>query len=155
MFLFNQTENVNQKINRYDTKSPVFLCFFLPMNLLSTEWFLEPPIDFEHKHWILLQYLQDIDLSYARFKLSPYLLNTEKISNSMENFKDKLDFQEHVFKKEIIGFSLREGIQRTTYERPEFLMEIVEIVDYALPLLNSKVQIGYKLLRKYPQILYP
>ena len=45
---------------------------------LEETWFYEPPIDFEHKHYLLLQYLSDIDKSYSLLKLSPYLLHTEE-----------------------------------------------------------------------------
>jgi hypothetical protein len=34
------------------------------------------------------------------------------------------------------------------------LQNVIEIVKYSEPILEGKLNIGYKLLEKYPQILY-
>jgi len=121
---------------------------------LEETWFYEPPIDFEHKHYLLLQYLSDIDRSYSLLKLSPYLLYTEKITESMRNFRIGLKNQKKLMVGKILGFSLQRGIVREEVENIPEIEEIEEIVDYSLPLLDSKVKMGYKLLKKYPQVLF-
>lgn len=126
----------------------------MAMNILKDTWFYEPPIDFEHKHYILLQYLSDIDKSYSLLKLSPYLLVTENIIESMKDFRGNLKKQKKLIVGKTIGFSLEKGIITEEPEDVPQIVEIGEIVDYSLPLLESKVKIGYKLLKKYPQILF-
>ena len=73
--------------------------------MLSLDWFCQVPLDFEHKNYLLLQYLKLVDDSFSVRKLSPYLLWTEKL------VKELVDFQ-------------------------------------------SKIDLGYKLLNKYPQLLF-
>jgi hypothetical protein len=124
------------------------------MDILKEDWFFQPPIDFEHKHWILLQYLSDIDKSFSLMKLSPYLLATEKVVESMKSFKIKFREHKKLIVGRAIGFSLETGIIRERVEDPKDISEIDEIVDYSIPLLDSKVQFGYKLLKKYPQVLF-
>jgi len=124
------------------------------MTTLEETWFYDPPIDFEHKNYLLLQYLSDIDKSYSLLKLSPYLLYTEKITESMRNFRIGLKNQKKLMVGKILGFSLQRGIVREEVENIPEIEEIEEIVDYSLPLLDSKVKMGYKLLKKYPQVLF-
>lgn len=124
------------------------------MTTLEETWFYDPPIDFEHKNYLLLQYLSDIDKSYSLLKLSPYLLYTEKITESMRNFRIGLKNQKKLIVGKILGFSLQRGIIREEVEDIPEIEEIEEIVDYSLPLLDSKVKMGYKLLKKYPQVLF-
>jgi len=124
------------------------------MTTLEETWFYDPPIDFEHKNYLLLQYLSDIDKSYSLLKLSPYLLYTEKITESMRNFRIGLKNQKKLMVGKILGFSLQRGIVREEVEIIPEIEEIEEIVDYSLPLLDSKVKMGYKLLKKYPQVLF-
>ena len=121
---------------------------------LEETWFYEPPIDFEHKHYLLLQYLSDIDKSYSLLKLSPYLLHTEKLAESMRTFRKDLKKQRGLIVGRMIGFSLQRGIIREEVEDIPEIEEIEEIVDYSIPLLESKVKMGYKLLKKYPQVLF-
>jgi hypothetical protein len=39
-------------------------------------------------------------------------------------------------------------------ETPEWLTNVTEIVEWSIPVLSSKVDLGYSLLEKYPQMLY-
>jgi hypothetical protein len=121
---------------------------------LEETWFYEPPIDFEHKNYLLLQYLSDIDKSYSLFRLSPYLLRTERLIGSMKIFREDLKKQKSLIVGRMIGFSFQRGIIREDVEDIPEMEEISEIVDYSIPLLDSKVKMGYKLLKKYPQVLF-
>jgi hypothetical protein len=56
--------------------------------MLSVDWFIEPPMDFEQKNYLLLDYVQQIDNSFKVQKLSPYILHTEKIVEEMNRFKE-------------------------------------------------------------------
>jgi hypothetical protein len=45
-------------------------------------------------------------------------------------------------------------IVRKEIEKNDEIKIVFEIVEYSTPLLESKVKLGYKLLDKYPQILF-
>jgi hypothetical protein len=122
--------------------------------MLKLDWFIETPIDFEHKNYILLHYISEIDNSYANHNLNPYLLWTEKLVNELSIFKENFELFSKSLKKDIIGFSFFSGIKYSEVSIPEKVDEIFEIVDYSKPILESKIKIGYLLHKKYPQILY-
>jgi hypothetical protein len=123
------------------------------MKLLRMDWYLESPIDFEHKNYILLDYISNLDSSFSNKVLSPYLLWTEKLVNELINFELNLKKTELNFKKELYTIS-NSGYEYKQIERFELLDEIYQIVDYSKPLLESKIKLGYQLFNKYPQILY-
>ena len=57
--------------------------------MLSLDWFCQVPLDFEHKNYLLLQYLKLVDDSFSVRKLSPYLLWTEKLVKELVDFQSK------------------------------------------------------------------
>ncbi len=121
--------------------------------MLKFDWYTEAPIDFEHKNYVLLSYLKEIDEAYSYHKLSPYLLYTENLVNDMKNFQNaEFQFQNSIWRP-IVSFSWK-GIKRKEIEKNGEFKEIIEIVEYSIPLLESKVNLGWKLLNKYPQVLF-
>jgi len=123
--------------------------------MLQLDWFYQSPLDFEHKNYLLLQYLKSIDDSYSEHKLSPYLLWTEKLLKELQDFKLKTTYFESIIKKDIISIDLiKMQIVRKEIEKNDEIKVVFEIVEYSTPLLESKVKLGYKLLNKYPQILF-
>jgi len=123
--------------------------------MLQLDWFCQTPLDFEHKNYLLLQYLKSIDDSYSSHILSPYLLWTEKLVFELKDFTNKSSFLESSLRREMISIDLlRMKIIRKDIEKNDEIKIIFEIVDYSTPLLESKIKLGYKLLDKYPQILY-
>ena len=123
--------------------------------MLQLDWFYQSPLDFEHKNYLLLQYLKSIDDSYSEHKLSPYLLWTEKLVKELQDFKLKTTYFESVIKKDIISIDLiKMQIVRKEIEKNDEIKVVFEIVEYSTPLLESKVKLGYKLLNKYPKILF-
>lgn len=122
--------------------------------MLSVDWFIEPPIDFEQKNYLLLDYVQQIDNSFKVQKLSPYILHTEKIVEEMNRFKEnRLRIRESLRKKKL---NLSRKIHWIVTEVDETIemRSVVEVVEYSMPILESKLILGYKLLEKYPQILW-
>jgi hypothetical protein len=123
--------------------------------MLQLDWFCQTPLDFEHKNYLLLQYLKSIDDSYSSHILSPYLLWTEKLVFELKDFTSKSSILESSLRREMISIDLlRMKIIRKDIEKNDEIKIIFEIVDYSTPLLESKIKLGYKLLDKYPQILY-
>ena len=122
--------------------------------MITVDWFIEPPMDFEHKNYMLLDYVQQIDNSFKVQKLSPYLLYTEKIISEMTLFKEGRDRMREALQKKKLNLSKTIHWIVTDVEETDEMKTVVEVVDYSLPILESKLILGYKLLKKYPQILY-
>jgi hypothetical protein len=123
--------------------------------MLQLDWFCQTPLDFEHKNYLLLQYLKSIDDSYSSHILSPYLLWTEKLVFELKDFTNKSSILESSLRRDMVSIDLlRMKIIRKDIEKNDEIKIIFEIVDYSTPLLESKIKLGYKLLDKYPQILY-
>lgn len=123
--------------------------------MLNLDWFYQCPIDFEHKNYLLLQYLKSVDDSYSQHILSPYLLWTEKLVKELKDFRKKVVEIESNIKTDIQSVDfLKMQIVRKEIEKNDEIKIIFEVVDYSTPILESKVKLGYKLLDKYPQILF-
>ena len=123
--------------------------------MLELDWYCQTPLDFEHKNYLLLQYLKSIDDSYSSHILSPYLLWTEKLVSELKDFASKSSLLESSLRREMVSIDLvKMQIIRKNIERNDEIKIIFEIVEYSTPLLQSKIKLGYKLLDKYPQILF-
>lgn len=122
--------------------------------MLQLNWFSTEPLDFEHKNYLLLAYLSEIDSSFSIHRLSPYLLYTEKLITELDVFKVNLELFEKTARREMIGFSFKTGPIYSDVKRPDKFDEIIEIVNFSKPLLESKLKLGYKLFEKFPQLLY-
>ena len=122
--------------------------------MLQFDFYYQPPIDFEHKNYVLLSYLKEIYEAYSYHKLSPYLLYTEKLVQDMKFFQDNEWRFTNSLWTPIVSFNLQTGIRRREVQKGEEMKEIIEIVHYSIPLLESKVNLGWKLLERYPQVLF-
>ena len=123
--------------------------------MLKVYWYLEQPLDFEYKNYILLDYIQSIDNSYKLHQLSPYLLWTEKLVLELKDFSQKrYDFYKSFERKKVIIEDGRLKMVTINFREIDDIKTINEIVEYSTPLLESKIKLGYKLLSKYPQILF-
>jgi hypothetical protein len=122
--------------------------------MLKIDWYIQSPHDFEYKNYILLDYLQSVDQSYGLHKLSPYLLWTEKLIYELNLFKLRKKEFEKKFEKDVLVFDNSIRLVKTGISEPDDIKSISEIIAYSSPILESKVKLGYKLLGKYPQILF-
>lgn len=123
--------------------------------MLKLDWYIEHPIDFEYKNYVLLDYLQLVDKSFQVHQLSPYLLWTEKLVSELAQFNlRKTLFLKQTEKKEIEFLDGKIKFITTKINDDQTLKLVTEIVEYSFPILDSKVKLGYKLLEKYPQLLY-
>jgi hypothetical protein len=121
--------------------------------MLNLNWYSEAPIDFEHKNYLLLDYVMKVDEAYAKLKLSPYLLWTEKLVKDMNGFVESHESFLAGLPKRIE--SVEGGrITWVQFQVPAEVREMLEIVEYSRPILETKVKAGYKLFDRYPQILY-
>jgi hypothetical protein len=120
--------------------------------VLSPNWYMEPPIDFEYKQYILLAYLQKVDKSFMDKKLSPYLLNLENIVNELYVFKTKFEITNADIQKNKYFFF--DDNKKTDDSENILLVDIVEIVDFSIPQINTRIDLGKTILNRYKQLLY-
>lgn len=120
-------------------------------NLLSQTWYVESPIDFEHKQYVLLAYLQKVDNNFVKKILSPHLLHMEKlmdelfyVSSSFKMIKNDFDKQRYVYFQNV----------KLEGEDNKIIYEIRDIVEYSIPQIESRIKTGYKIFERNKQILY-
>lgn len=120
------------------------------MDQISLTWYFEEPIDFEHKQYIILSYLQTVDESYSRKIVSPHLLHLEKMSNEMKIFKENfLNFQEKVRRNDYnLLFSTQYNLKNIELD------EINEIIDFSKPQIDFRIKNGVYLVKKYKLLYY-
>ena len=122
------------------------------MKLISLNWFQAPPIDFEHKQYMLYAYLQSVDKSYLSQKVSPHLLHLERLQEEMDYFMTKYVLMKKVFDRNRYLYFDNPKLKGELNLEVE---DIVEIVDFSLPQIESRIKQGYIIFEKYPkQILY-
>ena len=122
------------------------------IDIIPITWYIESPIDFEHKQYVLLSYLQIVDGSFIDKKLSPHLLHMERMINEMTNFRKSFSNMKMRFDKERYMFF--EDNSKLDGEKNELLEELIEIVDFSLPQVVTRINLGKSILHKNRQILY-
>ena len=125
------------------------------MELLKLTWWMDEPIDYEYKQYILLDYLQKIENYFLNKDFSPYLLHTEKLYEEMainlefiEAFEDEMTSSHLNYTKKGIGW------KDTKLPTIKELEEMKNILRFSVPLLKQKVQIGKELWKNSPTILW-
>jgi len=114
-------------------------------------WYVETPIDLEHKQYILYAYLQKVDFSFYQKILSPHLLHLERLIDELNGFsasykKIKKDFD----KNRYVYF---ENVKlEGEYEKT--IIEIKDIVEFAKTQIEPRIKTGYFILKKNNQILF-
>lgn len=122
------------------------------IDIIPVTWYIESPIDFEHKQYVLLSYLQTVDGSFMNKRLSPHLLHMEKMINEMLIFKDSLkDIKKRFDKERYIFFEYNRKLEG---ENNHLVEEIREIVEFSLPQVETRIKLGKTILSKNRQILY-
>ena len=122
------------------------------IDIIPITWYIESPIDFEHKQYVLLSYLQTVDGSFIDKKLSPHLLHMEKMIYEMMNFRESFSDMKRRFDKERYIFF--EDNSKLEGENNHLVEEIIEIVEFSLPQVETRLKLGKTILSKNRQILY-
>ena len=114
------------------------------MKELHKNWFSEGLMDFEYKKYILLAYLKEVDRSFTRNKLYPFLGDVIfHYQNVLEFLKDK-EFMSNNFPKEVSKSDLKKMklVYKKLFEDDEVLGEMHKISEYALPQLKKAIVVG-------------
>lgn len=122
------------------------------MEILPLNWYVESPIDFEYKQYILFAYLQNVEVSFLNRVLSPHLLHMEKMVIELNNFNDSFemirkDFEKHRY----IYMDINKKLEG---EFDETIIQIKDIVEFSIPQFESRIKMGYRVFEKYKQILF-
>jgi hypothetical protein len=120
-------------------------------NLLPITWFIESPIDFEHKQYVLLGYLQKVEISFLDKKLSPHLLHLEKLTDELLGFESSFQIIKKDFDKNRYVYFDNVKLEG---EDDQTIIELIEIVKFSIPQIQPRLKMGYKILEKNRQILY-
>jgi len=124
-------------------------------DLIPLDWYAHPPIDFEHKQYILFAYLKTVDNSFYDRIFSPFLLHTEKLVSEMRWIAlHTQEFERSMERRRIITDGSTFSIITEKQQRPEDLETIIDIVDFSIPFLQRSVDLGKKLMGKGPTLLY-
>ena len=122
------------------------------LSQLPLTWYIESPIDFEHKQYTLLAYLQKVDNSFLLKNLSPYLLHMEKMVVELKNYEESFESIKKGFDKNRYIF-FKEN-PKLVGENDELILEIEEIVKFSIPQVKTRIDFGYNILEKNTQILF-
>ncbi len=121
-------------------------------DLLPINWYIESPIDFEHKQYVLFAYLQKVDHSFFFKNLSPHLLHMESLIRELHEFKDSFKDIKRKFDKERYIFF--KDNPKLIGEDNQLVYEIKEIVEFSIPQVECRILTGNKILQKNRQVLY-
>lgn len=121
------------------------------MELIRLDWYIQDPIDFEHKQLILFAYLHEVDQTFLSRIVSPHLLHLEKLERELTLFREAYNSMKDSFDKERYKWF---DNPKLIGEHNQFVDDIVEIVDFSIPQIKTRIDHGYRIFDKYGQILY-
>ncbi len=114
------------------------------MKSLGINWFIEGSIDFEHKKYILLNYLQEINRHFDRSRLYPNLTDLIFHYNNLLDFKRNKTVLQQAFPQQMTKADI-EAVE-LTYQKiiqdDGSMREIEIIISYALQKMDPAIQIG-------------
>ena len=114
------------------------------MKSLGINWFIEGSIDFEHKKYILLDYLQEINRHFDRSKLYPNLTDLIFHYNNLLSFKQNKTALQQAFPQQMTKADI-EAVKLTyqkIIEDDNSMREIESIISYALHKMDPAIQTG-------------
>ncbi|RFZ81740.1 hypothetical protein DYU05_18125 [Mucilaginibacter terrenus] len=114
------------------------------MASLGINWFIEGRIDFEHKKYILLDYLQEINRHFDKSRLYPNLSDLIFHYNNLLDFKNNKSALQQAFPQRLTKADI-EAVKLTykkIVEDDESMKEIESIIYYALGKINPAIQTG-------------
>jgi len=125
------------------------------MELLKLTWWMEDPIDYEYRQYVLLDYLQKIERHFYNKDFSPYLLHTEKLYEEMSISLEFIEaFEESITKSELVFTKSGLGWKEQTPPTIDEVEEMKNILRFSIPKLKEKVLLGKELWKNSPTILW-
>lgn len=114
------------------------------MNYLSPNWFIEGSVDFEHKKYILLSYLQQINQHFHTNRLYPHLHDLIFHYNNLLKFRHNKTILQQAFPQRLTHADLEalELVYEKMVKDDALMQEIEHIINYALNKLDPALQEG-------------
>jgi hypothetical protein len=114
------------------------------MKVLGINWFIEGAIDFEHKKYILLDYLQEINRHFDKSRLYPNLADLVFHFNNLIYFKKNKSMLQNAFPQRLTKADV--DAVKLTYQKivddDSSMQEIEQIITYALQKMDPALQTG-------------
>lgn len=114
------------------------------MGSLGINWFIEGSIDFEHKKYILLNYLQEINRHFDKSRLYPNLTDLLFHYNNLLDFKNNKSALQQAFPQRLTKADI--DAVKLTYQKivqdDQSMKEIESIIHYALSKMDPAMQTG-------------
>ena len=113
------------------------------MATLKNDWLTEEWIDFEHKKYLLMVYLQEVNSNFGQCKLFPDLLNVQKHYETTAQLKQTKEQIAASFPKKLTGIDLKKkSFIYEKFKESDTLSEFDSILDYSLPLFQQTLTQG-------------
>ncbi|WP_257668909.1 hypothetical protein [Parapedobacter tibetensis] len=117
------------------------------MQTLNVNWFVEVPIDFEHKQYQLLAYLQQINAHFNHTQLYPNLNDLVFHYNNLKKFKKDKTMLETSFPVRLSNIDV--AAVTLTYEKiindDAMMQEIEQIINYATFKIKPAIKEGQEI----------
>jgi hypothetical protein len=117
------------------------------MNSLGVNWFIEGYIDFEHKKYVLLSYLQEINRHFDKSRLYPNLADLIFHYNNLIDFKKNKTLLQQAFPQRLTQADI--DAVKLTYQKiikdDQSMQEIEQIIAYALAQMDPAIQTGMEI----------
>lgn len=117
------------------------------MQTLNANWFIEVPIDFEHKQYQLLAYLQQINAHFNRTQLYPNLNDLIFHYNNLKKFRQDKTTLESSFPVRLSNIDIT--AVKITYEKivndDAMMQEIEQIIHYAAGKIKPAIKEGQEI----------
>jgi len=114
------------------------------MKSLGINWFIEGRIDFEHKKYILLAYLQEINRHFDKSRLYPNLTDLIFHYNNLLSFKENKTSLQQAFPQRLTQADI--AAVKLTYKKivedDNLLNEIEQIIAYAMSQMDPAIKTG-------------
>jgi hypothetical protein len=114
------------------------------MKSLGVNWFIEGYIDFEHKKYVLLDYLQEINSHFDRSRLYPNLTDLIFHYNNLVQFKESKNTLQQAFPQRLTQADI--AAVKLTYKKivedDNSLREIEQIIAYAMSKMDPAIKTG-------------
>lgn len=114
------------------------------MKSLGINWFIEGYIDFEHKKYVLLDYLQEINRHFDKSRLYPNLTDLIFHYNNLLSFKENKTHLQQAFPQRLTKADI--DAVKLTYKKivqdDRSMIEIEQIIAYAINKMDPTIKTG-------------
>lgn len=114
------------------------------MKSLGINWFVEGYIDFEHKKYVLLDYLQEINRHFDKSRLYPNLTDLIFHYNNLVCFKENKTHLQQAFPQRLTKADI--DAVKLTYKKivqdDSSMLEIEQIIAYAINKMDPTIKTG-------------